>query len=545
MVSSPIVSTDITERQARLLFFITRACAYLAVLLTVVMFIAWLISPGNPQLLVLSLLVSPIWITAFLYPVFYKRGQPRTGGMLFVIVSTITLTITTMLIPAFITIYLPALVAIIMISYNGFGSQNGKWFAIGSIVGLVLAMITKYIAPLNLFKDLPNLTMFLIDAFMGVFILAVLWILIRVTTLQQEENLTKLEQANKWLDTAAGESTQGRDRLQEVIKQFESYMSQVSSGDLLARLSIDGGSYADNDPIQSLGKGLTAMTHNLHDMILKIKEASQNITSASTQILAANTEQVASATQTSASVAETTTTVEELKALADHVLNSTSQMAESAQRTVEVSRAGRQSVTSTIQSMVEIRGRVEGIAESILALSEKTQQIGEIIAMVGDLASQTNMLALNASIEASRAGEAGKGFGVVAQEMRTLAEQSRRATTQIKEIISEIQSATNSTVMATEEGSKVVDRGVKQAETAQQSIDQLAAAIDENDQIFQQISAGGRQQLAGVEQVAMTMQHINQATMQNVSSSRQTEGAARNLTQLAQSLVEEIAKYKV
>ena len=94
------------------------------------------------------------------------------------------------------------------------------------------------------------------------------------------------------------------------------------------------------------------------------------------------------------------------------------------------------------------------IAETILALSEQTQQIGDIIATVNDIADQSNLLALNAAIEAARAGEAGKGFAVVAGEVRSLAEQSRQATAQVKEILGDIQKATNTAVMVTEEGTK-------------------------------------------------------------------------------------------
>jgi hypothetical protein len=49
-----------------------------------------------------------------------------------------------------------------------------------------------------------------------------------------------------------------------------------------------------------------------------------------------------------------------------------------------------------------------------------------------------------------------------------------------------------------------------------------------------QMVAGGRQQASGVEQVAVAMQSINQATVQSLSSTRQAESAARDLNELAQ-----------
>ena len=61
----------------------------------------------------------------------------------------------------------------------------------------------------------------------------------------------------------------------------------------------------------------------------------------------------------------------------------------------------------TIQGMQTIQERVETIAQTILTLSEHTQQIGDIIGTVNDIADQSKLLALNASIEAARAGERG------------------------------------------------------------------------------------------------------------------------------------------
>jgi methyl-accepting chemotaxis protein len=48
-----------------------------------------------------------------------------------------------------------------------------------------------------------------------------------------------------------------------------------------------------------------------------------------------------------------------------------------------------------------------------------------------------------------------------------------------------------------------------------------------------QMVAGGRQQAAGVEQIAVAMQKINQATVRSLSSTRQAEKAAQNLNELA------------
>jgi methyl-accepting chemotaxis protein len=202
-------------------------------------------------------------------------------------------------------------------------------------------------------------------------------------------------------------------------------------------------------------------------------------------------------------------------------------------------------VESTIINMTRIKERVQGIAENILALSEQTQQIGEIIATVGDIASQSNILALNASVEAARAGEQGKGFAVVAVEVRNLAEQSRQATAQVRAILSDIQNGINATVMATEEGTKVVEEGVKLTAHTLGTIEELAVVIDESSQAAMQMMAGGRQQVSGIEQIALAMQNINQATAQGLDSTRQAEKAVQELNELARSLTNIVEQYQL
>ena len=336
-----------------------------------------------------------------------------------------------------------------------------------------------------------------------------------------------------------------REHLQSTVQDYVGYMGEVARGNLAARVSIRANGHEFNDPLVVLGRNLNDLTANLQRMIQQIRDASANLSSAAAEILAATTQQASGASEQSASIAQTTTTVDEVKAIADQSRIRAQDVTRVSMRTVEVSRVGQQAVSDTINSMNQIKSRVEGIAENILSLSEQTQQIGEIIATVNEIASQSNMLALNASVEAARAGEHGKGFSVVALEVRNLAEQSRQATAQVKTILSEIQKATNATVMATEEGTKGVERGVQLAVQAQDSIEQLASVINETSQAASQVSAGSQQQMAGVEQVALAMQNINQATVQSLASTRQAEKAAQNLNDLARQLNEMVNRYQL
>src|SRR3989338_6725146 len=268
----------------------------------------------------------------------------------------------------------------------------------------------------------------------------------------------------------------------------------------------------------------------------QLRESVTQLSTSSAEILATTTQVASGAAETATAVSETTATVEEVKQTAQVASQKARNVSDSAQKAAQVSQSGRKAAEETAQGMGRIQEQMESIAESIVRLSEQSQAIGEIIATVNDLAEQSNLLAVNAAIEANKAGEQGKGFAVVAQEVKSLAEQSKQATAQVRTILGDIQKATSTAVLATEQGNKAVEAGVKQTTETGESIRLLADSITEAAQAATQIAASSQQQMVGMDQVALAMENIKQASVQNVSGTKQAEVAAQNLHELGQKL---------
>ena len=105
------------------------------------------------------------------------------------------------------------------------------------------------------------------------------------------------------------------------------------------------------------------------------------------------------------------------------------------------------------------------------------------------MADQSNILAVNAAIEAVKAGDHGVGFTIVAQEIKSLAEQSKRATSQVRNILNDIQKSVNHAVMSTEQGAKIVEEGSANARQSGETIELLAANVNEADDMAIQITS--------------------------------------------------------
>jgi methyl-accepting chemotaxis protein len=271
-------------------------------------------------------------------------------------------------------------------------------------------------------------------------------------------------------------------------------------------------------------------------LVEALRDAINRLASAAAEVLASTSQQGSGAQQQAAAVTETVTTVEEVLQTSEQAAQRGRLVAESAQRSVDVSKVGRRAVDDTISVMGEVKEQVESIAENIMSLAEQAQAIGEIIALVNDIAEQTNLLALNAAIEASRAGEHGRGFSVVASEVKALAEQSKKAFDKARQNLGEIQKQTNIAVMATEEGTRSVNGAVKAVAQAGESIRTLTDVINESAQTAAQIAASAGQQAAGMSQIHLAMKNINAVTSQNMASVRQTERSAQDLTDLGSKL---------
>lgn len=349
-------------------------------------------------------------------------------------------------------------------------------------------------------------------------------------------------------ETDVSIDVEGRDELAEMAAAFTAMINSLNGISNIAH-QIGKGNFnvtvtkrSENDV---LGKALENMVVNLNTIMADLKEGTFALNSATAEILATTAQVSSGASQTSAAVAQTSASVEEIKQTAKVSSAKATQTAESASKTMEIAKSGAEELIENIKGLNQIKEKMDLIASNIIQLSSQSQQIGEITSTVEDIANQANMLAVNASIEAVKAGEQGKGFSVVAEELKNLAEQAKQGTKQVQKILFDIQKVTGTLVMVAEQGGKAVESGVKQAQNAKTSMDQLNSSVVNAANAGKQIAASYDQELAGMDQISGAMISVKEATSQNLSSIKQVEVSAKDLSALSQKLKEMMSHYTI
>ncbi|RRD95680.1 hypothetical protein EII17_02605 [Clostridiales bacterium COT073_COT-073] len=199
------------------------------------------------------------------------------------------------------------------------------------------------------------------------------------------------------------------------------------------------------------------------------------------------------------------------------------------------------------------------VNQVIMATNQSAQQIEKASGMIQSIADQTNLLALNAAIEAARAGEAGMGFAVVAEEIRKLAEQSTGFAKEIKQVISGLQDKSSQSVNIMASIQELVSTQDKSINRTKSRFDNIAVALDETNQIVEQlkqttdtINHKNEKMVALLQNLsAIAEENASIAEEVNASSQVQLEEAARvshageAMTKVADSLQREVNRFKI
>ena len=353
------------------------------------------------------------------------------------------------------------------------------------------------------------------------------------------------------------------------IRKVEETLEMMADGDLtVPDVQIDG-----TDEIASLANSMNKTKDKLRKLLQVISNSAQQVAASSQQLTASADQTSESITNVAnnivsmaGAVSEQTNVLGDMRDKAgdmgrqmDDVLAKSKLMQQAADNSRKGAEDGQAAVVTAVAQMERMSQQMAESAQVVIGLGERSKEIGQIVDTITGITAQTNLLALNAAIEAARAGEAGKGFAVVAEEVRKLAAESAEAAQNIADLIRTIQADTDSAVKAMEAGQREVEQGTAMVQQSGESFQNISSLVAE---LYQQIEFSRRSiasadnsskvvvtGIGNVEQLSQSTaaeaESVSAATEEQTAMVHEMADGSRALAELAQSLQDEVMKFKI
>lgn len=289
-------------------------------------------------------------------------------------------------------------------------------------------------------------------------------------------------------------------------------IKHIANGDLARSIDVSG-----TNEMGQLAASLKHMQGELVRTVGNVRQGANAIYSGASEISAGNNDLSSRTEQQAASLEETAASMEQLTATVKQNAENARQASHLALSASETAQRGGKVVANVVQTMHEIAG--------------SSQKIADITSVIDGIAFQTNILALNAAVEAARAGEQGRGFAVVAGEVRNLAQRSAQAAKEIKGLI--------------EDSVNRVDIGSTLVESAGETMGDIVSAVTRVTDIMGEIASASDEQSRGIDQVGQAVSEMDRVTQQNAALVEESASAAAALEEQASMLTQAVSVFRI
>ncbi len=331
-------------------------------------------------------------------------------------------------------------------------------------------------------------------------------------------------------------------KLLQPLQDLSASLSQLSKGegDLTQRVEIKR-----RDEIGELAEHVNHFLSQMQAMISGIINHSDKLANQATQANELSQQSAAQVEAQQNDVNQIATAIHEMSATAAEVASHAELTATASQTSSSACQDGQQVIQKNRQAIVDLADQVMAAAGVISELENNTQSINQILSTIQEIAEQTNLLALNAAIEAARAGEQGRGFAVVADEVRVLSQRTHGSTEEIRNMIETLQNNTKLAVNSMQTSTSLADTSVDYAQQAAESLGHITDAITEINDMALQIASAAEEQRAVSEDISRNTQGIKDASDVLASQAQQSSESANNMRDSAETMRQEVGRFKV
>jgi methyl-accepting chemotaxis protein len=311
-------------------------------------------------------------------------------------------------------------------------------------------------------------------------------------------------------------------------------------GDLTVRINVKS-----DDEVGKLAENFNQFVSRLHTMASNLREITLELNRSAADSADSAFQRSQNIRHQQDEITMVATAVTEMASATQEIAGNAENTAKSAEQAVGLTQEGHNQANQSQASIGNLAREVNSAVGIIEDLNGHAQKISSILATIRSIAEQTNLLALNAAIEAARAGDQGRGFAVVADEVRVLSQRTHTSTEEIQSMIETLQSTTQEAVSVMSDSHHLAETSVKDVDEAGMSIENIAAQINVISDMATQIASAAEEQSSVTAEISRNTEGVQEVANQMASEAETAAQQAEALKSLADSLEEEIKRYKL